>query len=282
MPWTGRPDRPVRVKGSPTATSSPPRAHGGVGAQGPGPAVGVPEPDGGRRVGRAPDQGEAVPVRAQRGDGDARLRQRLRASLGIQPDQRVPPGGGHAGDERPVGRLGHGLLASTQSGPWNSASTAVKGTGSSSSARTTANAGRAATNPTGPRRSAATRPGPRRAGRPTPPRRRPPAARAPTAWSVSCSCSGRPGGTTSGNSRTVEASQGMSGWSQATTARRSPAGCGRGVPKKSCPSSRVVSQGDPTRVERATTLRTGRADPSRWTSRTASTHSPSAVALSPP
>ena len=34
-----------------------------------------------------------------------------RSSQGIQPDQRVPPGGRDAGDERPVGRLGHRLLA---------------------------------------------------------------------------------------------------------------------------------------------------------------------------
>ena len=83
----------------------------GEGAQGPGPAVAVPEPDGGRCIGSAPDHGEALPMRAHRGDRDAWLRQRFRVSLGIQPDQRVPPGSAHPGHQRPVGRLGHRLLA---------------------------------------------------------------------------------------------------------------------------------------------------------------------------
>ncbi len=50
---------------------------------------------------------------------------------------------------------------------------------------------------------------------------------------------GRPSGTTT----SVDASHGMSGWSQTTTAKRSPPGAPRGVPKKSCPSSSVVSHG---------------------------------------
>ncbi len=79
-----------------------------------------------------------------------------------------------------------------------------------------------------------------------------------------------------------EASHGMSGWSQTTTARRAEVASTRGEPKKSCPSSSVLSLGPSPRVDSATTVRTGRDAPSAWTSRTARTQSPSGVALSPP
>ncbi len=169
---------------------------------------------------------------------------------------------------------------STQSGPWNSASAAVIGKASSSVSR----------RPEWrkgchhPRRSETKRndPSASHSGWPTD-SVAPPAIRcgAPTACSTSCWCAAsatRP----MGSSRIVEASQGMSGWFQATTARRSPLGCGRGVPKKSDPSRRVLSQGDSVRVEKATIRRTGRVDSSPWISRTASTQWPSAVTLSPP
>ena len=68
--------------------------------------------------------------------------------------------------------------------------------------------------------------------------------------------------------------------------RRRPAGRrpdARPAPRRSRARRAAWSRTAPrARVDRATTLRTGRADPSRWISRTASTQSPSAVALSPP
>ncbi len=264
MPWTGRPDRPVRLKGSPTATSAARNGTAAWGRKGWAPPSGRQSQTVDAASGVLPMSASAVSVGAQRGDGDARLRQRLRLSL-VDPIGRARP----ARRSSCAPRVPRRPSRPSSAGPVPSRARGTRTPRRSRaeappSCRADRRDGTAATNPSGRRRSATSRPGPRRAGRPTPSGRRPPRCAGPDGWSVgwSWSCSAQ-AAWPSGRSSTAEASHGMSGWSQATTARRSPAGCGRGVPKKSCPSSSVVSHGDPEPVARATILRTGRVDPSR-------------------
>ncbi len=260
--------------------------HAGAGAQGPCAPIRGPDPDRGRRVGRAADQGQPLPVRAQRGDGDARLRElhdlRKRRSIacGRQRHERIPSRCCHPRHEGPVGHLHDGLLAEY---PVRAVELGLPaGHRRAGGVRPeTHPCGRAATNRGDPRRTAKSRRDSRPAGRPTPPphRRRAAAARPPAARRGRAGCRQR--GPTAGPTRSRHPTACPDG-PRPPRRDRSPVGCARGVPKKSCPRSSVVSHGGEARVDRATTLRTGRADPSWWTSRTASTHSPSAVALSPP
>ena len=118
----GARDGPVRVKGSPTATSPRPSVTPVARAERPGLLTGGQDPDVRGRLGRAADQGQPLTVGAQRGDGDAGLlqlgrgRRPVPAPL-VQPDQRVPSRRRPAGDERAVGGLGHGALAEHPVGP---------------------------------------------------------------------------------------------------------------------------------------------------------------------
>ena len=101
------------------------------------------------------------------------------------------------------------------------------------------------------------------AGRPTRPARRPPSTAAPPGT--------RPGpadlrrrGPPSGTTTSVDASQGMSGWSQTTTARRSPARVDAGRAEEVVPLEQGASRtGAPARVESATTRRPAAARPRR-------------------
>ena len=71
----------------------------------------------------------------------------------------------------------------------------------------------------------------------------------------------------------------MSGWSQAIHANRVPVGSGRGAVRKSRPLQSTAG-GSPAVTRSATRARS--TAPARWTSRTASTHRPSAVARRSP
>ena len=171
---------------------------------------------------------------------------------------------------------------STQSGPWNSASTA----GHRRGLRPLADTARLAVGlpPTAPIRDEAQRPvpAPRRAGRPTRPA--PPATccAGPAACSVLVPVQRRRRrGRAAGPRRSRRPTACPGG------PRRPRRGGRRSDAAAACRRSRAPRAAwsrtaTPRRVDRATTLRTGRADPSRWISRTARTHSPSAVALSPP
>ena len=245
---------------------------------------GCPHPHVRRRVGRAPDHRQTVAVRAQRGDRHAGLVQRdgvgrRGAGAGAggrrQAHHGIAAGRSHPGRDGAVGELGDGRLAEH---PVRSVELGRRvGQGVHLALR----AGQAwvdvglppssAVGDKAQRAVALPRRLPDRLGRPA---RDPPGG------------PGRPQGCGAGEERHHDEDRGIPRHvgvlpdhdGQALRRRVDPGRAEEVVPLEQGALAQRLFAG----VDSATTLRTGRDAPSRWTSRTARTQAPSGVALSPP